>query len=105
MNYLWTLYFYGLFVNFMFLWTICGLYVCMEYLLTLCLYGLQFYVVDYLCIADILLWILYEFSVIFFCIFSSEIDNFRRPPLTAENSKYYFSAPVYFRRLSKGRQK
>jgi hypothetical protein len=39
--------------------------------------------VDYLCIADILLWILYEFSVIFAFfskIFCSEIVNFRRPP-------------------------
>jgi hypothetical protein len=38
----------GLFVYFMFLWTSYGLYVCMDYLLTLCLYGLKFYVVDYL---------------------------------------------------------
>jgi hypothetical protein len=44
----------------------------MDYLWTLCFYGLQFYVVDYLCIVDILLWILYEFSVIF-CIFQKKI--------------------------------
>jgi hypothetical protein len=79
-------------VDFMFVWTpilCCGLFVN-------CVFNIS------------VLWILYEFSVIF-CIFfkkiCSKIDNFRRPPLTAENSKYYFSAPVYFRRLSKGHRK
>jgi hypothetical protein len=70
MDYLWTL-------LFMFVWTpilCCGLFVN--------------------CVLNIsVLWILYEFSVIF-CIFlknfCSEIDNFWRHPLAAENSKYYF---------------
>jgi hypothetical protein len=30
MDYLWTLCFYRLFVDFMFVWTICGLYVFMD---------------------------------------------------------------------------
>jgi hypothetical protein len=49
----------------------------MDYLWTLCLYGLKFYVVD----SSMNFLLLYEFSVIF-CIFSkkkfSEIVNFRR---------------------------
>jgi hypothetical protein len=67
MDYLWTLYLYGLFVDFMFVWTLilcCGLFVN-------CVFNVS------------VLWILYEFSVIF-AFFQkkncSEIVNFWRPP-------------------------
>jgi hypothetical protein len=63
-------------VDFMFVWTpilCCGLFVN-------CVFNIS------------VLWILYEFSVIFciFQFFCSEIVNFRWPPLATENSKYYF---------------
>jgi hypothetical protein len=67
-------------VDFMFVWTICGLYVCMDSSMNFLL--------------------LYEFTVIF-CIFSkkncSEIVNFRRPPWSPKIINTIFGT-CYFRR-------
>jgi hypothetical protein len=86
-------------MDFMFVWTICGLYVCMDYLWTLCLYGLKFYVVD----SSMNFLLLYEFSVIFLHffqkIFCSEIVNFRRPPWPPKIRNFIFGT-CYFRRLT-----
>jgi hypothetical protein len=85
-------------------WTICGFYVCMDYLWTLYLYGLKFYVVNsnmnFLLLYEIsvIVWILYKFSVIFriFSIFSLKLLIFGGPP-AAENKSTIFSSFNFWR--------
>jgi hypothetical protein len=81
----------GLFVDFMFVWTICGL----MFVWTIC--GL------YVCMdSSMNFLLLYEFSVIF-CIFSnffcSEIVNFRQLPWPLKIRNFIFGTR-YFRRLT-----
>ena len=78
----------------------------MDYLWTLYLYGLKFYVVNssmnFLLLYEIsvIVWILYEFSVIF-CIFSIffalKLVIFGAPPLAAENRDFIFGIFNFWR--------